>query len=81
MVDSSTGREPLDIFIKHIGNHRLADELLRSNIFAYHHEDADVSIQSRPMFLHLSSEIGSPGSPQRAGVEKLFSSSHVKEEI
>ena len=72
IMGSHSCEEPMEAFIKAIGDDQIADELLRSNVFSYHHKGARVGIQSRPMWLYLSAEIGSPGSPKRAALEKLL---------
>jgi len=70
IIDADSGEERLNTFVARIGDAALADELLRSNIFSYHHEGTRVGIQSRPMWKYLSDQIGSSNSPQRAAIEK-----------
>jgi hypothetical protein len=72
IMDSPSCQEPMEVFMAEIGDRQVADDLLRSNVFSYHHKGTRVGIQSRPMWLYLSAEIGSPGSPQRATLEKLL---------
>ena len=50
IMDSPSYEEPLDDFRTEIRDRLAAEELLRSNVFSFHHEGSRVGIQSRPPF-------------------------------
>lgn len=70
IIDSDSGEERLNTFMARVGSKAVADELLRSNVFSYHHEGARVGIQSRPMWKYLCDQVGAHNSPQRIAIEK-----------
>jgi hypothetical protein len=72
-LDSPRGEELSFTFTSEVGGDKIADDLLRTNVFSYHHNRRTVGIQSRPMALYLQSKIGNPGSPERVQIESLLS--------
>jgi len=70
ILDSPTKEIPYREFQKALGP--LTDDLLKRNVFAYHHSKDSVSLQSRPAELFVESEVGSPGSKQRQEVLNLI---------
>lgn len=55
-----------------VGGDRMADDLLRSNVFAFH----QVGIQSRPMQNFLSLRLAK-GTPERESLEALLRKGRV----
>jgi len=52
---------------------KLASDVLKLNIFAYHPSRETVSFQSRPVELFIEDEIGEPGSVKREAFQRQFS--------
>lgn len=72
ILDSSQQEISTDEFVAKVGGDELADDLLRTNVFSYHHNRRTVGIQTRPMQLYLSAKIGAAGSPQRTSLQALL---------
>lgn len=72
IMDSPQTEVPADLFAKKVGGAAVADDLLRTNVFSYHHNKGSVGMQSRPMQLYLAGEIGPIGSPQRSFLQTLL---------
>jgi len=72
VLDAPSQEIPAAEFVKKVGGDELADDLLRSNVFGYHHNRRTVGIQSRPMALFLGANVGSNGSPQRTSLQALL---------
>jgi len=70
IMDCATKEIPFREFQKSLGP--LTDDLLKRNVFAYHHSKDSVSLQSRPVELFVESEIGTPGSEQRQKLLQLI---------
>jgi len=76
IMDSPTKEISFREFQKSLGP--LTDDLLKRNVFAYHHSKDSVSLQSRPAELFVESEIGTPGSEQRQKLLQLITTSSNK---
>jgi len=69
IMDSPIKEIPFREFQKSLGP--LTDDLLKRNVFAYHHSKDSVTLQSRPAELYVESEIGTPGSEQRRKLQLI----------